>query len=232
MTFIMRLWHTKIGDKMIDTLFFDFDGVICRTEKFYVDFKYQLFAEWGIPISYEALIGHVGQNFSQYFPEIYPNHPKQKEFIERFKKELSALKIPYSDLLNEEIFLLLKDCRQNSIRCGISSNSNTSRIQQQAKELGLKPYMEIFIGSDQTEFKKPDPRFYTEALKRARALKENTLVIEDSPTGIKAAKEAGMIVIAKETTGFPLDQSLADYRISRLDEAIDIIKKLNTCHKF
>lgn len=209
---------------MIKTIIFDFDGVICRTEKYHVDLKYQLFQEWGYPTEYEALVKTVGKNFEQSFPELYPD-ADVNYYTPIFKKALVENKPDYRDIFNDEIFILLDYCKANGIRCAIASNSLTQRNIENAELLGIKDYMDKIIGNDITSAKKPNPVFYQDVIKLLNANPLTTVVIEDSPTGIHAAKGAGLFTIAKRTEGLlSLDQSEADCIIDKLDEAINIIK--------
>lgn len=209
---------------MIKTVIFDFDGVICRTEKHYVDLKYRLFKEWGYPTEYQTIVSTVGRNFVDTFPELYPD-ADMEYFAPLFKKALLENQPDYKQIFNEEIFILLDYCKVHHIQCAIASNSPTERNIENAELLGIKDYMDRIIGNDITTAKKPNPIFYQDVLRLLNADCSTAIVIEDSPTGIHAAKQAGIFTIAKKTDGLlTLDQSEADCSIDMLDEAIDIIK--------
>lgn len=209
---------------MIKNIIFDFDGVICRTEKAHVDLKYQLFQEWGYPTEYETIVKMIGKNFEQSFPELYPDADIDY-YAPIFRKALLENKPDYRDIFNDEILILLDYCKSCGIRCAIASNSPTKRNIENAKLLGIYDTMDKIIGNDITSCKKPNPIFYQDVLKLFNADPLTTIVIEDSPTGIHAAKGAGLFTIAKRTEGLlSLDQSEADCIIDKLDEVIDIIK--------
>ena len=54
--------------------------------------------------------------------------------------------------------------------------------------------------------------------------KEETVVIEDSPVGIEAARRAGLMIICRREERLPLDQSGADWYVDDLSEIIGIIE--------
>ena len=62
----------------------------------------------------------------------------------------------------------------------------------------------IVTGEDTTRHK-PDPAPYIEALSRLAVAPAETLVIEDSPNGVRSARAAGTYVVAM-TTGFPASE--------------------------
>ena len=209
---------------MIKTILLDFDGVICRTEKHHVDLKFRLFQEWGYPTPYETIVKTVGKNFDQSFPELYPD-ADMDYYNPIFKEALRASRPDYREIFNEEIFILLEYCKENDIRCAIASNSGSARLIETAELLGLSKYICGVVGNDMTSVKKPNPGFYEDAVRILNADKATTLVVEDSPTGIHAAKGAGLFTIAKRTEGLlSLDQSEADIAVDTLDQVIDIIK--------
>lgn len=66
---------------------------------------------------------------------------------------------------------------------------------------------------------KPDPEIYLKAANELQAHSEQCLVVEDSISGIKAAKSAGMQVLAITTTHSHEElQPLADWTIIDFDE--------------
>ncbi|MGI8961907.1 MAG: HAD-IA family hydrolase [Bryobacteraceae bacterium] len=64
------------------------------------------------------------------------------------------------------------------------------------------PRPAVLISSDDVRQGKPDPEGYLKAAERLGVKPERCLVIEDTPTGLEAARRAGMEVLAITTT-FP-----------------------------
>lgn len=64
------------------------------------------------------------------------------------------------------------------------------------------PVPRVLVSSDDVRRGKPDPEGYVTAAKRLRVAPERCLVIEDTPTGLEAARRAGMAVLGITTT-FP-----------------------------
>ena len=89
----------------------------------------------------------------------------------------------------------------------------TSRMQH----TGL-PTPQTIVSADDVERGKPDPECYLEAAALLGVAPERCLVIEDAPPGIRAARSAGMAVVAVATT----------HPVSELSEANAVARAL-TC---
>lgn len=212
---------------MIKACIFDFDGVICNTEQFALEFKYEKLNEWGFSITKEELKKIVGTNFTQAFPLLFPNVQEPQIYIDRYYSERSQMEVPYDEIFNREIFELLDYCKENNIICAIASNSTQKRVIREAKNLHIDTYMSGLFGYDNAGCMKPDPRFYEYALKELDVLPHEAIIIEDSKLGIQAAVGANVFTIAKKDFDFGTDQSKANTSVETLDQVIDIIKNLN-----
>ena len=78
------------------------------------------------------------------------------------------------------------------------------------------PIPAVFITSDDVRRGKPDPEPYRTAAARLGVPERDCLVLEDSPTGLAAAKAAGMRVIALLTTHGADALGQADHRVGSL----------------
>jgi HAD superfamily hydrolase (TIGR01509 family) len=96
---------------------------------------------------------------------------------------------------------LVKALYEKHIPLAVASSSPLFLISSTLKKLGLDRYMpNIHSGVDEVH-PKPAPDVYISAAKSLGVAPKNCLVFEDSPTGIKAAKAAGMSCIAVPEPG-------------------------------
>ncbi|WP_343217284.1 HAD hydrolase-like protein [Clostridium sp. YIM B02500] len=68
-----------------------------------------------------------------------------------------------------------------------------------------------------------DLEIYIRAIKALELLETEVLAVEDSALGIRAAKAAGLTVVALEPRDYYIDQSEADYKVNDLIEIISEI---------
>ncbi len=118
-------------------------------------------------------------------------------------KEIQNKKTIYFKEYNIKIFPMIIDIlsklSEYGLQMGLVTGSNKISIAK-VLEPQIKSYFKIIISGDDVKKGKPDPEPYLKALNRLNANIEQTLVIENAPMGIRAAKKAGLDCIALETS--------------------------------
>jgi len=82
----------------------------------------------------------------------------------------------------------------------IGSNAEPANIDFVIDRLGLRPYFQAIVDGQQVARPKPFPDVYLKAAGLLRVAPRDCIVFEDSPTGVEAARAAGMRVVGIETT--------------------------------
>lgn len=82
----------------------------------------------------------------------------------------------------------------------IGSNAEPANIDFVIDRLGLRQYFQIIVNGQQVARPKPFPDIYLKAAELLGFEPRDCIVFEDSPTGVEAAKSAGMRVVGVETT--------------------------------
>jgi HAD superfamily hydrolase (TIGR01509 family) len=103
----------------------------------------------------------------------------------------------------------------------VASSSNRPLIDAVLEVAGLAPYFTATVSSEEVPRGKPAPDVYLEAARRLGVAPERCAAVEDSHGGIRAAKAAGMLVIAFPNPTYPPDEeslAQADVVIRSLDE--------------
>jgi sugar-phosphatase len=83
-------------------------------------------------------------------------------------------------------------------------------------ELGQLPIPDVLVTAEDTPRGKPDPAGYLLAAERLGIGAARCLVIEDSPAGLRAARSAGMAVIAVTNTHPATELAGADVVVASL----------------
>jgi HAD superfamily hydrolase (TIGR01509 family) len=102
---------------------------------------------------------------------------------------------------------------------GLATSSNREIIDLFLELSGLRDAFTVTLSSEEVERGKPSPDVYLEAARRLGAEPGRCAAIEDSENGIRAAKSAGMRVIALPNPHYPPDDGA-------LAEADDVIGSL------
>jgi beta-phosphoglucomutase-like phosphatase (HAD superfamily) len=89
----------------------------------------------------------------------------------------------------------------------------------------LRDIFDCVVFGQEVSESKPSPQIYLSAAKKLEVLPDDCVVIEDSPLGIKAAKNAGMRCLAITNTHPKQNLEEADKVIDSL-ENVDLITLL------
>ncbi len=181
---------------MIKNIIFDCDGVLVDTVTPHYQIMSEYLTEHGITMTAAEIVAEFsGAMWKSFFPVLE----------ERFGVTLP--KTAYNDLrdamLEYDHTVGLEACtdvekllRAPSFKKACASNSRTPTVKEHISNHGWDDVFETVVGVDLIENPKPAPDLYLMALKEAGFDAHETVVIEDSPTGVKAGKAAGMQVIA------------------------------------
>jgi HAD superfamily hydrolase (TIGR01509 family) len=179
---------------MIKAVLFDFDGVIVDSEKIHkqtfleilsIDVPenrwYNEFAGTGSRSIFERLLE---ENSMDGNPDELVS--KRRELFNQYLDRLE----PVAGLKE-----FLEALRKRNIRIAIVSGGHSSYITQLLDMLGISEYFDYIVSADDTEFRKPDPRVFLLASERFNLKPEECLVIEDSYSGCRGARNAGMRLV-------------------------------------
>ena len=177
---------------------FDFDGVVVDSyEAHYTAWGtafFELFSTKIAPFPHQSHAGKSPMIIAQYFCEqIGKTDQTEKLFLkkgEHLHKGLIAPKLLPG--VNELQQLLSK----RNTPFGIASNATKIFIKNSIQQLDIK--FDVFMGVEDYDFPKPHPEAYISLAKKLNinvSDYKNTWVFEDSITGTKAAKSAGMLPI-------------------------------------
>lgn len=97
---------------------------------------------------------------------------------------------------------VIKHFHDHGVPMALASNSLREYIEAKiSHHRGWKELFSVILGSDQVKAGKPAPDLFEEAAKQMGVDAVHCLVIEDSVVGVKAAKAAGMEVVAVPSRG-------------------------------
>lgn len=104
--------------------------------------------------------------------------------------------------------------------CALVTSSSSSVVYETLRYYKLEGLFDPIVTLDDTTKGKPDPEGYLSAASLLGIPALNCAAIEDSPSGVSAAKHAGMYCIALTTTHTVDDLAEADIVVDRLNEKL------------
>lgn len=95
---------------------------------------------------------------------------------------------------------LLAALKGRGVPCAIASSTPLPNITCVLDALGVRPYFQATVTSEDVSRGKPDPQVFLLAAQRLGMPPARCVVLEDAPVGIQAARAAGMRAVAFTTT--------------------------------
>ena len=186
----------------IKALIFDFDGLILDTETPDVQAWENIYAEYGIPFPVESwgqVIGGTGASDFDAAVHLQSLLSDQLDLagLKTRQNHISHSLVEQQQVLPGVIDYLHKADRLG-LKLAIASSSHHAWVDTHARRLGIFHYFDHVICADDVGpgRTKPNPDLFLLALERLRVRKSEAIVFEDSPNGVRAAKSAGIFVVA------------------------------------
>jgi HAD superfamily hydrolase (TIGR01509 family) len=205
---------------VIRGIIFDFDGTILDTETPSYQTWLEVFDAHGCTfplLDWSAGLGSNGAGFDSFdHLEAQLGRPVDREAIRARRRQRTLELIAACEAL-PGVAAYLETAEQLGLRRGIASSSPRAWVEEHLARLGLLHHFEVLSCAEDVARVKPDPALYL----RTRALLglecEETIVIEDSPNGVRAARAAGLFCVAvpNPVTG-RLSLAHADLRLTSL----------------
>ena len=190
--------------KSIRCVLFDLDGVLVDATEWHYEALNRALRLFGFDISrYEHLSTYNG----------LPTRKKlemltvEKGLPVALHHTLGRLKQIYT---RDEIFTkcrpqfekeyMVSRLRREGYRLAVCSNSIRDSLSLMIQRSGLDEAFEFCVSNEDVSRPKPDPEIYKSAIARLNVSPEETLVIEDAPHGVEAARRAGAHVC--QVSGF------------------------------
>jgi HAD superfamily hydrolase (TIGR01509 family) len=189
---------------VIDAVVFDLDGVLIQTEELWDEVRSGLARERGARYDAEAqraMMGMSSLEWSQYMHDELgvPETPDEiSDEVVRRMEERYRDRLPLIDGARDAVERLAARWP-----LGLASSSNRPLIDAVLELAGLAQLFAATVSSEEVPRGKPAPDVYLEAAARLGVDRARCAAIEDSHSGIRSAKAAGMRVIAVPNPSFP-----------------------------
>ena len=186
----------------IRALLFDFDGLILDTETPDVEVWDAIYAGYGFEYPREDWAQNIGGWGTSTFDAAanlrrLSGDTLDADALRRRQREESdklILRLPVMDGVVD----YLTAAKRSGLRLAVASSSERAWVEPHLRRLGLLDQFErVVCGDDVAPGRtKPHPDVFLKALSELQLKPEEAVVLEDSPHGIKAAHQAGILVVA------------------------------------
>ncbi|HSM38040.1 MAG TPA: HAD family phosphatase [Candidatus Limnocylindrales bacterium] len=199
---------------------FDMDGLLLDTELLWHQAETELFGRRGVEFTWDDKMRVIGTSFAftaDYFADRLGVPREQGPGLVQEMVELMH------GHLREQVdgrpgAVELVERLRGHTRLGLASNSPRALVDTALATAGIADAFDAIVTSDDVMQPKPAPDLYLLACERLGVAPEDALALEDSPSGITAAKAAGLTCIAVP--------QFAETDVSAADRVIDSLEDL------
>ena len=183
-------------------LIFDMDGVIVDSNPLHRGAWTAFNARHGLETTGAMLEGMYGRRNDQIVRDFFGDSlsPEAVAAYGAAKEEI------YREMLGSRIEeMLVPGLRPfldlfRGAPLAVATNAETENVDFVLDRAGLRQYFHVVVDGHQVSHPKPHPEIYLRAAELLAVWPENCIVLEDSHTGVAAARAAGMRVIGIGTT--------------------------------
>jgi HAD superfamily hydrolase (TIGR01509 family) len=208
---------------VIEAVVFDLDGVLLDSEQVWDEVREGLARERGGRWSEQAqqdMMGMSSPEWSRYLHEVVglPESPQElndevvRRMLERYRERLP--------LLPGAVDAVRRLAAEWPL--GLASSSNRPLIEAFLDASGLRDCFAATVSSEEVKAGKPSPDVFLEAARRLGADPARCAAIEDSANGLRAARSAGMRVLAIPNPHYPPPREA----LALADDVLDGIAEL------
>jgi|UniRef100_UPI0040498885 HAD superfamily hydrolase (TIGR01509 family) len=215
---------TNAHPDFYSAVFFDMDGLLVDSEPLWLISETQMMAQYGyewLESDQAACLGgpldRVGNYMSGLIGGKRDGHSLMTEIIDRMVEKFKG-DLPFMP----GAIALITDLRAHGIPLTLVSASPRSLVDAALSNFEVNPFVRS-ISSNDVKVSKPDPEGYLLAATSGGHEISNSLVLEDSLTGVTAAKASGAWVLAvphlvpiEKTGRVDVTSSLTDWSYEKL----------------
>lgn len=189
---------------MVKGVIFDMDGVLVNNMAIHFKAFAAMAERYNLSSEREIDFTHLnGRGNDDIITALFPAELVAEKGIQGLADEKEAL---YREIYEPTIkptaglVELLGEINGAGLRCAVGSSGPKENVEFVLRRCHIEPFFTARISGDMVTRCKPDPEIFLSAAAALNLAPEECLVFEDAISGVKAAKAAGMRVIALTTT--------------------------------
>lgn len=203
---------------MIKSVLWDLDGTLVDSEQYHwLAWRDSMAAE-GVALTHADFLKTFGLRNDAIVPQWIPGAtPERVHQISTAKEQL------YRRLVREGGLEPLPGARhwteqlaRDGWRQAIASSAPRENVDVVLAVIGLAGCFQAIVSAEDVTLGKPDPQVFLTAASRLGSAPSHSIVVEDAPAGIEAARRAGMPSIGVRRNGSPLPADLAVSSLAEL----------------
>jgi cytidine deaminase len=220
-----------LNEKIIRAIVFDMDGVLIDSEQVMSKAAILALKEFGVNAQPYDFIPFMGQGENSFIGNVARKYNVEYQYAMKYR----AYEI-YDELVSDEakLFPNIKETittlKKRGYRISLASGADMMKVSSNIKAIGMEESdFEAFVTGNDVTRNKPEPDIFLLAAEKMKINPAYCLVCEDTISGIKAAKAAGMqcLGITSSLQSEVLKNSGADETSDSIHILLDILMPLS-----
>ncbi|WP_020673684.1 HAD family hydrolase [Amycolatopsis nigrescens] len=183
---------------MHDAALFDLDGTLVNTEPRSQAAWSRLFSAHQVPCDDRLLKSFAGRPGKQVLAEQRHLFGEVHTIEELFAEAMSYATLPAEPVPGA--VEMLRQLHERGVPVGVVTSGTRDYAVGELDTIGVLPLLSLLITAEDVRNGKPDPEGYLAGCRTLGSAPERTVVFEDAPAGVSAAKAAGTFCVAVTTT--------------------------------
>ncbi len=206
----------------IRAVVFDLDGLLVDTEILWRQEEAALLADHGVQHTREDTLATVGRAidhsvayFARRIGEPASEVPRlRRQLLERMRAAFAERLEPMPGAVE-----LVRGIAETELPLAVASNTDRDLVQLALERAGIADAFDVVVSAQDVERAKPAPDVYLRACESLGVTPSQALAFEDSESGVRAARAAGLRVYAVPQL-VEMDVSAADRVLASLEELL------------
>lgn len=180
-----------------NTFIFDNDGTLLDSEKIYYKTWEMVAEKYGFDFSIEVKRIINGKNFDE-TTDIIESFGFDRKSAEKINLEMNAMRSEMiknygGSLYKPHTIELLSYLKEKGYKLAMATASSHDRLDTlySREEVDIRPYFDEIVTGEQVKECKPNPQIFEMTMDKLGSKPEETMILEDSNTGIRAARLSG-----------------------------------------
>ena len=211
-----------------DAVLFDMDGVLIDSEELMAKSGILALRDWGLDPKPEDFIPFVGCGEDRYIGGVAQKYGL--EYTEEMKDRAYyyyGLHVEREAFVPDDVHQVLHTIKEKGCRIAVCTSADYSKVVHNLRAIGVtEDFFDAFVTGDKISHLKPHPEIYLTGASLVGITPEHCLVVEDAPSGIKAAHAGNMKAVGIATSfdeEYLAKEAGPDYIIHRLSELLEIV---------
>lgn len=199
-----------IPTKSVRAVIFDKDGVLVDSEKLKAEAWQDVLSSYGVLGGSEWYLSNLGPTvvaLAEIAKATFYLHTDVQAIAESWTLKYRAREHCAQAIQSNVEFLA---AISTYCKIGVASSMDQASIEAEMRRFGCMQYISLCVSGTSVKHNKPAPDVYLAAAEALGTNPAQCVAIEDSPSGVAAAKAAGMLCIGYRNPLYALNLSEAD----------------------